>query len=310
MSIKAKSIIIVALFAVVAVSRVWRPSASVIACTHTLCAARYDGNADPVARGRRLVQELVSPLSNQVALPTVRCCAKAHLYAIADILAYFEVLATAKGQRFCEGMFVVEDNSGRLFSFLHSYVGTYRRISSHFSSYTNQQYGLDIPFSYRSYRLFIAQKRHVLFGKLNEHLLFIKPENYGTRLAEPIDFIMHTKEYIQSLGRRLARLGFERSDWREERIPRTIMQAWRDFLHHWTASAHGVKESLSLAASYGIQEITARFAALKHTVESPTFVQCAASERLERLLQEYDHCLIRHGREVILRVPELLGLTH
>jgi|GEM_PF-6390425 len=261
-----------------------------------------DSYTASIVRGERLVRTLLStqPTEDQKCY----CCARAHLRAIIDMMHYFDALAQAKNQAFCEGTFIVEDDAGNIYNFLKSYTHTYRRISSHFNEYGVQHYGLDIPLNKRARILFPRRKRHILFAQLDHRTLFIKPENYGTNIAIPTDMIMHCKEYVQYLLRGCMRLGFERGDWREERVPEVVVHAWHHFLRHWIDDAHGVVQLVRASTIHGIKSIIENLPAICQQVAQPTMVQKAAHTRLLYVLDRYDHCHMRRGREVILRVAD------
>jgi hypothetical protein len=272
-------------------------------CDHT--SSRDRG----VECGRMLVRSLINPLiASKDDIPSDYCCSHAYLEAIVDMMAYLDSLAEDKGQQFTEGTFVIEDHSGRLFAFLRSYPEVYMRRSSHFGEYRVKQYGLDIPRRSRSHMMFPRNKRHILFGQLTPSLIFIKPENYGTSLSVPSDYIMHAKEYIQYLARTCACIGFERADWREERIPTPIITAWRDFLACWTHNKQYARMLYYRARSVGIKIIAQHVPLITSTIECPTALQQAVYNHLIQLLEDYDHCHLRKGREVVLPASELLGV--
>lgn len=265
-----------------------------------------DSYTASIVRGERLVQELISPLSVQSIDQKRYCCARAHLRAIIDVIHYFDALAQAKNQAFCEGTFIVEDCAGTIYNFLKSYTHTYRRISSHFNEYGVQHYGLDIPLSKRACVLFPRRKRHILFAQLDHRTLFIKPENYGTNIAIPTDMIMHCKEYVQYLMRGCMRLGFERGDWREERVPEAVVHAWRHFLRHWIDDAQRIVQLVRASKIHGIKSIIEHLPAICQQVAQPTMVQKAAHTQLLYILEQYDHCHMRRGSEVILRGTDFI----
>ncbi|MDR3646158.1 MAG: hypothetical protein P4L22_01305 [Candidatus Babeliales bacterium] len=148
-----------------------------------------------------------------------------YLTDIVNLIWYFYYLAALEGKSFEEGTFLINCNQSNLIvDFLSAYSASYHRISSHFPEMKIQQFGIDIPQAQRTYLMFPPfMKFHILYGKISEDEIFIKPEDHG--IGDIKDFALHSISYIQSLHRRF--LGSESAESRKERIPANITTAWK-----------------------------------------------------------------------------------
>jgi hypothetical protein len=102
------------------------------------------------------------------------------------------------------------------------------------------------------------------------------------------------------------RLGFERGDWREERVPEAVVHAWRHFLRHWIDDAQRIVQLVRASKIHGIKSIIEHLPAICQQVAQPTMVQKAAHTQLLYILEQYDHCHMRRGSEVILRGTDFI----
>ena len=155
---------------------------------------------------------------------------------------------------FTEGTFVVEDKDHRLFNFLRSVPGAYKRISSHFKDYKTQHYGLDIP-------NLPCLKQHILFGQTAQGYMFIKPENHG--IGTLGDALMHGQEFVVAQARKQpylrSLLGLTSDDetpgFRKERIQQDILRTYNLLLQRLEPDRGTVQLLTDQAKRFGLLKI-------------------------------------------------------
>ncbi|CAN5161318.1 hypothetical protein BH09DEP1_BH09DEP1_5230 [soil metagenome] len=181
----------------------------------------------------------------------------------------------------------------------------YPRESSHFkeSQKTFRHYGIDIRFGMSAeLPLLPADKRHILFGKVDEakQLIFIKPENFGIYYKD--GFLYHGSEFIESVARKS---GFtKRTDddpmYRKERIPDQFI---KDFDVALRQANIQDKQRAELEAILANKEKGIKAIYFDDLMSKP-----AIQELEQKYRGLYDHLDMRIGREVIIRNQKLRSL--
>jgi hypothetical protein len=122
---------------------------------------------------------------------------------------------------FHSGAYILEDPNRDTFKFLRNSQGCYPRISSHLKELGVNQpkmYGIDIPPLAYGTKAAEALKRTILFASFaieGQPLLFLKPEEYGTK---GVAFIGHAGTFVQSTLLNLNTPGANNIQ-RKERVP-------------------------------------------------------------------------------------------
>lgn len=261
-----------------------------------------------------------------------------YLRSIIALIWFFYSQAIENNQFFEEGTFVIEDLDWRLHTFLMNYVAqyggmvsgykkqkqynqpltqtlqdpdlnmsynpfAYPRESSHFTVSQRQfrHYGIDIRFGDSGeLPLLPANKRHLLFGKIDEkkQLMFIKPENYGLYYKD--GFIYHGSELIESKARKLgfATKSDDDPSYAKERIPKAFLT---DFAKALQESGMD-KESIARLALLAQKDDEG----IKILYVDDALLQKPAMKALEeKYAKLYTHLRLRTGREVILTNQDL-----
>lgn len=129
-------------------------------------------------------------------LETLTKSDQSYINAVRSLNWFYFGLASGKNQHFEEGTFLIENPGLNVLSFIENAPGAKTRLSSHFQAYAahiglpdiaKNQKGLDIS-------NLPENKQTLLFGKVNENLLFIKPENFG--VSTWTDMIHHGLEFF------------------------------------------------------------------------------------------------------------------
>ena len=269
----------------------------------------------------------------------------AYLNAIIDLMWFYYDMAIDKNQAFSEGTFVLQDQGNRIYDFLMKYVKmvnpreinpvaippsyqfAYPRFSTHFKDEQDKygQWGIDIRFTLLSpQRLLPAQKSHLLFGKINKDLIYIKMENFGTC---PDQFAQHTKQTGEAQARKMLPTldsylkGYfpqrvlnwaqdyvgtdDDPTYRKEHIPQQVLQIAIQFLRSSQLSDAQLQPIIDRFTRQGIHAIFDEI----NNAQSP--LPQAQREALQNILitlqNKYglDHQDIRRGREVIITNPDL-----
>jgi hypothetical protein len=182
----------------------------------------------------------------------------------------------------------------------------YPRESSHFkeSQKNFRHYGIDIRFGMSAeLPLLPADKRHILFGKVDEakQLIFIKPENFGIYYKD--GFLNHTYEFIESVARKS---GFtKRNDddamYRKERIPDQFIKDFDAALRQENVPDKNRAELIVRAQN------------IENGIKTIYFDGLMSKPAIQALEQKYrglyDHLDMRIGREVIIRNQKLRSLV-
>lgn len=253
---------------------------------------------------------------------------EAYMRTIIAMIWYLYALALDKNQGFEEGTFVVEDANFVLYNFLLNYIkkfnpsikGTledpkihvsynpfgYSRDSSHLNQELYRHYGIDVRFGARGSELPLlpADKRHILFGKVNQekNLIFIKPENFGLYYLDGL--IAHGLELGESKLRKagVARKTDDDPTYRKERVPEQFLRDFDVALQQSGIPDTERNQLIALAKKLdgGIKTIY-----LDSLMGKPAI---QALEQKYKVL--YDNLPIRIGREVIITNEKLRALLH
>lgn len=174
-------------------------------------------------------------------------------YFAKDIMWALYDIAAERKLYFTEGTFVLEDKNLALFNYLTSIQETYLRSSSHFKKYNTRHYGLDLAG-------LPCNKRTILFGHLNGNLIFIKPENFGTKNIS--DTIEHGKEYIIAQARKIEFLrnlfnlaSDQDPEFKKERIPANLIQRFSALIKKLEPDTQTQALHINSVNDYGIQKI-------------------------------------------------------
>jgi hypothetical protein len=122
---------------------------------------------------------------------------------------------------FHSGAYILEDPERETFKYLRKSQGCYSRISSHLKElgvFQPKMYGIDIPPLAYGTKAAEALKRTILFASFaieGQPLLFLKPEEYGTK---GVAFIGHAGTFVQSTLLNLNTPGANNIQ-RKERVP-------------------------------------------------------------------------------------------
>ncbi len=269
----------------------------------------------------------------------------AYLNAIIDLMWFYYDMAIDKNQAFSEGTFVLQDQGNRIYDFLMKYVKmvnpkdinpvaippsyqfAYPRFSTHFKDEQDKygQYGIDIRFTLLSPQFLLpAQKSHLLFGKINKDLIYIKMENYGTC---PDQFPQHAKQTGEAQARKMLptldsylKEYFPQRilDWaknyvgtdddpnyRKEHIPQQVLQIAIQILRSSHLPDAQLQPIIDRFTRQGIHAIFDEISNAKSPLPQ------AQKEALQNILvtlqvnQGLDHEDMRRGREVIIMNPDL-----
>lgn len=107
---------------------------------------------------------------------------------------------------FTEGTFKIQDKDNRLFNFFGSPAKVYKRASTHFEEFRDVEKGglfaklfakVDNGLNIENLP---CEKQHILFNKLSDGFIFVKPENHGTDWA---NLPAHAGELIVAKGRKV-----------------------------------------------------------------------------------------------------------
>lgn len=230
-----------------------------------------------------------------------------YLNDIVNLIWYFYFLAAIKGKTFEEGTFLINSKKTNfIFDFLNSYPLKYVRISSHYPEMAMQQFGIDIPELLRSNLSFPPfMKFHILFAKISQEEIFIKPEDHG--VGNINDIIHHSISYIHSLHRRF--IGSESAESRKERIPEYISKSWKNLIKIILAETKSGlpadfpkidQDLIKFYEQFGIRGMI-RFATsafLQDEILTPQ--QLNAKNLFMQELQKFGDLYLRRGNEVII----------
>lgn len=265
--------------------------------------------------------------------------AQNHPDSVRALITYYYALAAGKKQFFDEGTFLIaHPRSEAILEFLNrnplteqislqilnthiklpvleSIPQAYERISSHFGKFMEytgkheQHYGLDIDH-------LPTGKQTLLFGHVDKdhHMIFIKPESHGTLSIK--DIALHGASYAYSVWVKiLAALtsGPSHDDdpkFRKERVPVELLRSFniitQELVNAKSITIEEARQFNKNAQASGI--------AFMHAITKPAFIaqltddqnlidQC--TEFYNAIEKEYDHPMLRFGREVILTEHEL-----
>lgn len=227
-----------------------------------------------------------------------------YLNNIIALMWYFYAIVIEKDQGFTSGVMILEDNDQKIYQFLHHYIKQvnpkrllrrslismnpygYSRRSTHFPRDQEKfiQYGIDIRFTpYQKAQQFLpAFRTHILFGRLNHGLTFVKFERHGLYAKD--GFVGHAFGFLnhvikQTISKFVARK--ERSLERKEYMPEWVKQECR-------------KLGLKMSNIKKIRDIVQ----IHHKDQR-------LNDFIARLAQKYDHLGMRYGGEVILSRAEM-----
>jgi len=267
-----------------------------------------------------------------------------YLTKISNLIWYFYHCAIEKGQPFEEGTFVIEDPNNKIYTFLMNYVKAvnptvtktkkdpaaktsggyiaYPRASTHFKFKQKQgfypHYGIDARFQgYKNEvvqkNIFPAKKNHLLFGKIADNLIFIKPENAGLGVDE-------VPQHAWELGWAFARKSVHKTGLHKilphavinyigtddsplfckERVPNNFYNAVKQTIVKTDLPLQEKEKQIQQIKNYGIQYLPS----LIRTFTDNKAVQPEEVNTLKTinswLNNKYDNNHLRHGREVIL----------
>lgn len=298
--------------------------------------------SDQVTKGRKYADAIYENRLHDIPTATQQ----EYLQSLIALNWHLYDLAIQKGQGFVEGTFVVE--GFELYDFHMAYAkrfnpdikGTpqdpllhvsynpfaYSRDASHFTHLKPQYrpYGIDIRFGADkpSETLLPANKRHILYGKLDEEekLFYLKIENFGIHTS---DVVGHSKEYgsaqlgknnfaASSIRAIASRFGYiiPVDSGEGNQKERTVPQFLTDFDETIAAAENLSNEHKK---SYmGMARIEG-FKMLYHTpLLSLPGIQ-ALTKKYTNDAKKYDHMRWRTGQEVILSKNEWvprLALQH
>ncbi|HUD01269.1 MAG TPA: hypothetical protein VMR37_03015, partial [Rhabdochlamydiaceae bacterium] len=186
-----------------------------------------------------------------------------------------------------------------------------------YSSYlmaSSQHHGVDVHND-----LMPAKKRTILFELVDtmsgsKHLLFFKPENFGTRTYE--DYVMHALELGESLQRKsAANGGDDASGMQKERVPDAAKKAFAALLQHLQQNRaiydpimkelpEVLAKALDFAKLYGIAFMFEFIRGIESQNECPAAFN-TFSAPVKKTWESLDHLDKRTGREIYLTPEEL-----
>ena len=275
-----------------------------------------------------------------------------YLQDIVDFIWFLYDRALAKGQVFEEGTFIIQDTQHFFYKFLMKYVKmvspeikdtlddpardvspgllAYSRQSSHFMLEQEKfrHYGIDIQFEddRQGKILLPAQKKHILFGRISDDLIFIKPEraglNFGEITAHAMDLVgaqlrkpwlkYYFKTYLpKTVNATLCYyIGTDDApNFRKERIPEELLEKCLTILQSEKLTNEQIRDLMYIFSTQGIHGIHNEIdfdASYMSTTQKGSL-----RAYLEQLRKEgFDHQEIRYGREVIFTYEELAQQCH
>ena len=283
-----------------------------------------------IARGKRYLKALLE--GNNDVIPTNN--QQEHLNAIIDIIWYLYSLAEAKGQKFDEGTFRIEDKDFRILQFFMEYskkvnpalqgygkdtssIATanpfaYCRGSTHFDDSRKKYgaYGIDMRFDVTQWEqtLLPAFKRHLLWGLIDEksQYIYIKPENHGLYYWDGLpghgsELFVAKLRKIPGAQTAFKLFGFnlgsdDQENFRKERIPAEFLTEFKAAVKQEKAfTAIDKKNLIDFANKEGLCVLSL----------SPLISQSEALKQLKAKYEKYDHLDVRSGREVIFKNIDL-----
>lgn len=201
----------------------------------------------------------------------------------------------------------------KLYDWFKQSTACYKRISTHFSHCSKQQFGLDLTARTSATSGAPTKKLHLLFGELDNNMFFFKLEAHGLRGAR--HFIMHSGGYIVSRIRKVSLLRTmfrvvpdDHASFRNEVVPHLIMNIFKELLIliepqaaqrsviMKRAKSHGIREMLQLLKTHAATHTNASVVALIDTF-------------IAHLTTMYEPATItvRIGHEIICTAQQLLA---
>ncbi len=179
----------------------------------------------------------------------------------------------------------------------------YPRESSHFTDSQKQfrHYGIDIRFGMGGSELPLlpADKRHILFGKIDEQkqLIFIKPENYGIYYKE--GGLYHASEFIESQLRKkgLTPKTDDDPSYAKERVPVAFIKDFKQALVDAEIPEARVNEIMALAKSHD--------GGIKMLYFDDLLAKKPIQDLEAKYARTYNHLRLRTGREIIILNQQL-----
>ena len=266
----------------------------------------------------------------------------------ASLTWLFMFIAHSKQQPFDEGAFVIDDPGYKLYNFL-TQLGSYNRLSSHPISEPDEWHqGLDIhpslgkEINLEEDYLLPSNKKTLLFMKkknlnnLDLKQIFIKPENNGCRILDPllfaspneilpaiIDVFGHSAGLFTSLARRIHPHYFGNNSGegkRKERIPVNIKESFTKLaaslqmdeatIIEAIQEGKGIRVMLEHIQKTQTNPLVKNVAENQESLNSPP-VRIEESKDWEDFMKsvsEYDHLKDRIGEEVIIKMADFTKL--
>ncbi len=164
---------------------------------------------------------------------------------------------------FTEGTFKIQDKDNRLFNFFSSPAQVYKRASTHFEEFRDVNKGglFEKLFAKVDNGLNIENlpcgKQHILFNKLSDGFIFVKPENHGTDLE---NLPAHAGELVVAKARKVPlirnyfNLGSDDApEYSKERVPEESVKEFSSLLEKLETDQETKKLHKKQAQTFGIR---------------------------------------------------------
>ena len=256
------------------------------------------------------------------------------LQNVCDIINLLYVMAQAKGHAFTEGVYVLDDNEGKLFEALTSALEEQHlndkklrrqnlakeRSSSHSIGETKDQskhYGIDFAKDATLH----SHMKHLLFfsfkGLDRKKKLFLKPEKHGVNMS---DFSSHACDYIlTTVMRETGMTNGHNAAYRKERLKSLYqpLQRWLNFFISILQEKLGKNQMAEREKNiqlFGLSYVYSCCTTLleqNHPEPTQQVINLCEWERqqvsgLKNYIEEnFDHLECRKGGEVIFDLEEL-----
>ncbi len=247
-----------------------------------------------------------------------------------DIMFFLQAKSEGAKGSWEAGAFTISDPGNRINNFLNTCTGAYQRDSSHISDFQllpgGSHRGIDSFGSGKDLDSFLPHgKTTLLFGKLPqsdglkmpEERLYLKMEPYGAWLFAPKvqnddgphrysswrdigAAIGHSLSFLETRGQGSAAGSFK------ERVPSSVKTSFNEMVETMPREIQEIlTEGDPTDKSKGIRFMLANVDLALQEVEAGSDEHTALTEFATKVRQDYDHCGMRFGNEIIFTQQDI-----